>query len=295
MVVGGSNEIDRLPMRGYFSSDGGATWGGVDLPLPPPLVNNGTDFGSDPGVAWDSNGNVYYSYIVVFFGNGFNNGNGKSINGTEVAVARSSDGGQTWTTTYFDQQTGEGQFDDKPMIAVDTNAGSPHRGTIYVAWDNANGNSSSGNNLLVSHSTDGGVTFSAPVIASATGGGPKAVIGADPFVGPDGTLYVSWHDTHNSLIAESSSTDGGQTFGPSHTIAPTQVAFAIALPAENVRPRCSTPPAAPTPARAHTAARSTAPGWTRRPAMAPMCSFPARPTAARPGVHSSASTTIRRG
>src|SRR5262249_23749265 len=29
-IVAGSNEIFRLPMRGYFSSDGGATWGGVD-------------------------------------------------------------------------------------------------------------------------------------------------------------------------------------------------------------------------------------------------------------------------
>src|SRR3954449_6225576 len=35
MLAGGSNEIFRLPMRGYFSSDGGSTGGGVDLPLPP--------------------------------------------------------------------------------------------------------------------------------------------------------------------------------------------------------------------------------------------------------------------
>jgi hypothetical protein len=234
-IVGGSNEIHRLPMRGYFSSDGGATWGGVDLPLPPPRVNNGTDFGSDPGVAWDTRGNVYYSYIVVFFSNGFNHGLGVAINGTEMAVARSSDGGHTWTSTYFDLQTGQGQFDDKPMITVDTNPGSPFRDTIYVAWDNANGSSSSGNNLLVSHSTDGGVTFSSPVPASSTAGGPKSVIGADPFVGPDGTLYVAWHDVRNNLIAESSSTDGGATFSPTHTVAPTQVAFDVGIPAMNIR------------------------------------------------------------
>src|SRR5215468_11035798 len=36
-LAAGSNEIFRLPMRGYFSFDGGSTWGGVDLPLPPPL------------------------------------------------------------------------------------------------------------------------------------------------------------------------------------------------------------------------------------------------------------------
>src|SRR3954447_24419920 len=42
----GSNEIFRLPMRGYFSSDGGGTWGGVDLPLPPAIGANGIRFGS---------------------------------------------------------------------------------------------------------------------------------------------------------------------------------------------------------------------------------------------------------
>src|SRR5689334_10555630 len=29
MLVAGSNEIFRLPMRGYFSTDGGTSWGGV--------------------------------------------------------------------------------------------------------------------------------------------------------------------------------------------------------------------------------------------------------------------------
>lgn len=228
-VVAGSNEIDRLPMRGYFSSDGGASYTGVDLPLPPPLTNNGFDFGSDPGVAWDTHGNVYYSYIIVFFSNG------GGINGTEMAVARSADGGRTWTPTYFNVQTGSAQFNDKPMIAVDTNPNSPNRDTIYVAWDNNNGNASSSNFLLVSHSSDGGNTFSAPVAANSTDSGPKSVIGADPFVGPDGTLYVAWHDTLNSLIAESSSTDGGQSFGATHTIAATQAAFDVGIPAMSVR------------------------------------------------------------
>src|SRR5215813_10818684 len=55
-IVAGSNEIFRLPMRGYFSSDGGATWGGVDLPLPPPIGTNGFDFGSDPSLTFDTRG-----------------------------------------------------------------------------------------------------------------------------------------------------------------------------------------------------------------------------------------------
>ncbi|HEV8232330.1 MAG TPA: hypothetical protein VGQ75_08270, partial [Thermoanaerobaculia bacterium] len=42
VLTAGSNEIFRLPMRGYFSSDGGSTWGAVDLPLPPAIGANGT-------------------------------------------------------------------------------------------------------------------------------------------------------------------------------------------------------------------------------------------------------------
>src|SRR5207248_8424405 len=88
-VAAGSNEIFRLPMRGYFSTDAGKNWGGVDLPLPPAIGNNGVDFGSDPTLAFDSRGNAFYGYIVVFF----SNGNG--ISGTELAVANATDGGDT--------------------------------------------------------------------------------------------------------------------------------------------------------------------------------------------------------
>src|SRR5947209_2557034 len=51
MLVGGSNEIVRLPMRGYFSSNGGKNWGAVDLPLHHLSTINGKDFGSDYCVA----------------------------------------------------------------------------------------------------------------------------------------------------------------------------------------------------------------------------------------------------
>jgi hypothetical protein len=228
-IVGGSNEIFRLPMRGYFSRDGGATWGGRDLPLPPPIGTNGFDFGSDPGVAWDLHGNVYYSYIVVFFSGG------GSINGTEMAVARSSDGGQAWTATFFNLG-GPGQFNDKPMIAVDTNPSSPHANTVYVAWDTtANGKggpSSSG--IQLSRSTDGGRTFSTPQAVSDTHGGQRFGIGADPFVGPDGRVYVAWHDITNAILVRSS-TDGGSTFGAITTVAPTRIAFDAAIPPQNLR------------------------------------------------------------
>jgi hypothetical protein len=247
-IVGGSNEIFCLPMRGYFSTQSGnnGSWQAVDLPLPRAITTNGQDFGSDPGVAWDALGNVYYSYIVVFFNRTFH-----SIQGTEMAVARSSDHGQTWTATFFNQNVGTGKFNDKPMITVDTNPSSPNFDTVYVAWDNASfnqGKSSNNDVILVSRSTDHGVTFSAPVQASPSQGGQAAVIGADPFVAPDGTLFVAWTDAINPAIRVSSSIDGGRSFGPAHLVAGTRATFEVLPPAQAVRgaliyPACAAAPA----------------------------------------------------
>src|SRR6266700_1590780 len=60
VLAGGSNEIFRLPMRGYFSTNGGSSWGGVDLPLPQPKGAKGVDFGSDPTLAFDTQNNAFY-------------------------------------------------------------------------------------------------------------------------------------------------------------------------------------------------------------------------------------------
>src|SRR5260370_39737583 len=87
-LAAGSNEIFREPMRGYFSTDSGAAWGAVDLPLPPPLQGtHDPRFGSDPSLVFDSRGNLFYSFIVVYFGAG------NGVDGSQMAVARSTDGG----------------------------------------------------------------------------------------------------------------------------------------------------------------------------------------------------------
>ena len=222
-LAGGSNEIFRLPMRGYFSSDGGATWGGVDLPLPPPK-GNGIDFGSDPSLAFDSRGNVFYGYIVVYFGNG------NGINATAVGVARSSDGGQTYPQfTLFSQAGGSDHFNDKPIITADASLNSPFRDNVYIAWDAASGGSTGGG-VRLARSTDHGLTFTTLRIDDPRG--PGRAIGAMPFVGPNGELYVAWNDFAANTIAFNRSFDGGVTWGQTHAIAAKQLAFAAAIPAE---------------------------------------------------------------
>jgi hypothetical protein len=225
-LAAGSNEIFRFPMRGYFSFDGGNNWGGVDLPLPPAIGANGIDFGSDPSLAFDTKGNVYYGYIVVFF----SRGNG--INGTAMAVAKSSDGGQTYpSVTVFSFEGGQNHFNDKPIITADTNLSSPFRDRVYAAWDAANGGSTGGG-IRVGASTDG-ATFT--VTRADNPKGPGLAIGAVPFVGPNGELYVAWNDYSANAIAFNRSFDGGATWDRQRTIASKRIPFDIAIPAESFR------------------------------------------------------------
>jgi hypothetical protein len=227
-LAAGSNEIFRLPMRGYFSADAGATWGGVDVPLPPPLKGaNDTRFGSDPSLAFDTNGNLFYGFIVVFFGNG------SGVKGTELAVARSTDGGRTYPSlATFSFESGANHFNDKPIITADTNTASPFRDNVYIAWDAASGGSSGGG-IRVARSSDHGATFS--VTRADDPSGPGKSIGAMPFVGPGGELYVAWNDYKANAIVFNRSFDGGATFGQPVTIASKTLAFALDIPAESFR------------------------------------------------------------
>jgi len=227
VLAGGSNEIFRDPMRGYFSTNNGASWGGVDMPLPSAIGTNGIRFGSDPSLAFDTIGNVFYSYIVVFF----SNGNG--INGTQMAVARSSDGGQSYPqATFFDFAGGSDHFNDKPMITTDQNATSTFKDAIYLAWDAASGGSTAGG-IRLAASYDHGATFTS--VRADDPGGPGRAIGAVPFVAPDGTLYVAWNDFAANTIAFNKSTDGGKTWAKQGVVATKQALFDIGVPAEQFR------------------------------------------------------------
>src|SRR5436190_3088116 len=226
-LAAGSNEIFRLPMRGYFSTDGGKSWGGVDAPLPPPIGANGVDFGSDPSLAFDSRGNLYYSYIVVFF----SNGNG--INGTEMGVAKSTDGGKSYSSVnFFSFSGGSDHFNDKPMITTDVAASSPFRDNIYVAWDAASGGSTGGG-IRVARSSDHGATFT--VTRADDPKGPGRAIGTVPFVGNNGELYVAWNDYAANTIAFNRSFDGGVTWDKQSVVANKRLPFDIAIPAESFR------------------------------------------------------------
>jgi hypothetical protein len=224
VMAGGSNEIYRLPMRAYFSGDGGKTWGASDIPLPPAQGANGIDFGSDPTLAYDTRGTLFYGSIVVYFGNG------AGVNGSGMSVARSTDGGRTWTPNFFGFSSGSDHFNDKPMITTDRNPLSPYRDRVYLAWDAASGGSATGGGVLVATSSDGGAHFA--TARADDPHGPGRAIGAVPFTGSNGELYLAWNDYAANTIAFASSLDGGASFSRQSVISAKSIAFDAGIPAE---------------------------------------------------------------
>jgi hypothetical protein len=148
-------------------------------------------------------------------------------------VARSTDGGTTYpSVNFFSFSSGQNHFNDKPMIAADTNPNSPFRDNVYLAWDAASGGSVSGG-IRFARSADHGASFSITRIDSPSG--PGRAIAAIPFVGPNGEVYAAWNDIAANTIAFNRSFDGGVTFGAPSVIANKAIPFDIGIPAISFR------------------------------------------------------------
>jgi hypothetical protein len=171
-------------LTGYsYSDDGGATWtDGGDLPNQ--LGQN--NFG-DPWMTSAPDGTMYYSTLSL-----------DAFQGLLVGVARSTDGGHTWTRPVnATRNLGPRgfQFDDKPAITAGrTPSGGP---VLYDAWDDfACDANTCWTGLPVSRSTDGGqtwhVTWASKTSAFEEGCSFSQYIGAQPLINPsNGTLFVA--------------------------------------------------------------------------------------------------------
>ncbi|MFK8031037.1 MAG: thrombospondin type 3 repeat-containing protein [Gammaproteobacteria bacterium] len=115
----------------------------------------------------------------------------------------------------------EGGFDDKEIMTVDNNPGSPFYGRLQVSWLDF----IKGRRIYNTFSADGGATWSSPTVLSEES---ITVQGAWPAIAPNGDVYVAWSSFEDPVFSTpiSRSTDGGVTFTP------------VTTPMENqIRPR----------------------------------------------------------
>lgn len=202
----------------YVSWDGGETWtrGLIPgYPTGPISVLTGFRGAGDPVVCFDGQGEVYISGIAFKrpinplnnIGAGWNLGRADGI-----FVAKSTDGGETFDQVSMVVQALQTwiTFHDKEWMAVDMN-----NGNVYVCWSVFTVYMVS--QLFFSRSTDGGQTWSVPMIISEVRSAELSIQGSTIQVDNDGTVHVSWIYFGNSASGDekvrySYSTDNGQSF-----------------------------------------------------------------------------------
>jgi hypothetical protein len=164
----------------YRSTDGGRTWadGHIDS-FPSELPNQ-----SDPVVTFDSAGTAYMS-VLGYNQNDFNIGG--------LFVARSSDAGATWQKPVLVSANSDQVFNDKEWIAVDRSGNPTTKGNLYATWTlftKINPRKERGD-IVLSRSTDGGVTFSGRTVVSLPA--QQNNQGSYPVAGPNGEVYVLYY------------------------------------------------------------------------------------------------------
>ncbi|MEA2203889.1 MAG: hypothetical protein QOE77_665, partial [Blastocatellia bacterium] len=190
----------------FGSTDGGATWKYNCAPWPATITGGVTGatfwFGSDPALAWDSQGRAYATYMLI--------SQSASASGAAIVVARSADNGVSWQSlgTVVNGIASTTQGNDKEMMAIDNTSGQAfsNPGRIYVIWDAANAEK-------IAYS-DNGSAWTTVNFPSNTG-----AIGGNVVVGADGTVYAIWSRYNVETIVFSKSTNGGATWTAPQVIA----------------------------------------------------------------------------
>jgi hypothetical protein len=212
-VVGFTNDANNSNEMSIFrSSDGGSSWSPTILtayysyPGYHPMNYDGLGSGqrSNPTVQFDADGHLFIAYEMD---------NGTT---TTLVTARSDDGGATFSQFRFpasNDDLGSVPGLNKPLLAtgLDPTTG---RQAVYIAYTRNSTAFFSGDHqeIMVVGSNDGGATFTAPrnIVDD-----DDANIFAAPAVGPNGELYVVWHDLDNGKIMLDHDLDGlwGQAAG----------------------------------------------------------------------------------
>jgi hypothetical protein len=178
-----------------ISNDSGSTWQSGLLPGLTTFQGSGTNSAAtDTSVIHDAKHGVWIISSLTIGGT-------VAAPLTQVVVSRSTDGGASWGNPIVLSQ---GRSLDKNWITCDNTSTSPHYGNCYLEWDDNN----SSNRILMSTSSDGGLTWSAPLAPSGTPAG----LGGQPLVQPNGTVIVPFL-ANAPVIGSFSSTDGGTTWG----------------------------------------------------------------------------------
>ena len=204
-ILGGASNIGWVQSR-----NGGRRFTHGFLPGITKIVGGPYDRVSDPAVAYDAAHHVWLISSLAL--------DGVIPRGVAVLVNRSR-GGRRWgpPVTVAAAQ-GSADF-DKNWTVCDNHRSSPFYGHCYTQFDDFG----DVNRIKMSTSTDGGLTWSAPINTADNWLG----YGGQPVVQPDGTVIVPIENLVDTGLQSFRSTDGGKSWSavvqvtatPHHTVA----------------------------------------------------------------------------
>jgi len=199
------------------TTDGGLTWEPARK-IYDPGGNNQT-IGNQIVVLPDADGTLVNVFNEIL---NFKSSDGGTKFDFNLALVRSSDKGATWThgqairgpkiqtmallraSGVIDPDTGAAvrTGDLIPQVAVDRSVGSVGEGNLYAVWQDARFSGFTRDEIAFSRSTDGGLTWSAPIKINKT---PTTVAPANRQaflptvrVAADGTIGVTYYDFRNN-------------------------------------------------------------------------------------------------
>jgi len=183
------------------STDGGNTWTQGLLPGLTAAASSGPyEAASDPEVGYDAKHGVWMIASLPV----------SNTQTPAVLVSRATDG-VTWQNPVSVDASSENS--DKNWIVCDSWPSSPYYGNCYVEWDDP----SNDDEIFMSTSSDGGMTWSAPSTTANAASG----IGGQPLVQANGNVVVPI-ELEGGSIGAFSSTNGGTSWTAPVTIAAIQ-------------------------------------------------------------------------
>jgi hypothetical protein len=232
----------------YFSFDGGANWtqpeytgwsartgaakvgpiGTLPNYFEAGLVSDGdpvTAFGPRPDAngnfSWSNGSRLYYSNLTSNFSTERDEATFRGFEAIAVshaddlgAAAAGVNGAWSDPAIVTERRQSQTTFSDKEDLFVDNAATSKHFGTAYVCYTQFKSQKEIGpEQIAVSHSTDGGDSWSRPTtLSSAFANGKKpGRQGCSIATDSQGTVYAVWEDVRGkgAVFLMSRSTDGG--------------------------------------------------------------------------------------
>jgi BNR repeat protein len=220
------------------SHDGGETWA-----LRKVVANTNSTYGwSLPGGgAVDSKGNAYFAWAGYL-------ASGKPSGDVNLFVTKSSDGGETWTTSLIDISGapppcgcgGWAYWGAQMTLAVDD------KDRVYVLY-NASGAKFGKNRMFFARSSDGGATWSSRRDVSAAPSGSNNLFPAIVARG-DGDVRIAWQDDRNGFDAGGNdpsarwntyyrtSTNGGRSWSAETTLSQFVAGYSFKFPEGYLEP-----------------------------------------------------------